>query len=197
MKINNNVSFTGFTDVTVGNVPLPNSKSGAFVVSTKLNNEGANDLDRFQKLLTATNRKNNILTIYNESIPAGLNPFHPIGASNVNGFPLLDDIVDIKKFPLEAVKESEKVTMPLVQDTIDLLKRIAANQNAPKTEAFNASFDTTAKAMCGPFLEFPGALDAVSQRLKGDYYAKGSDLIKETSEIILKSFTELLIKYFK
>lgn len=64
MKINNSISFTGFTDVIVGKVSHPNSNCGAFVVSAKLNNEGTNDLDRFQKLLTATNRKNNILTIY-------------------------------------------------------------------------------------------------------------------------------------
>lgn len=31
----------------------------------------------------------------------------------------MDDIVDIKKFPYETVKESEKVTTPLVQNTVE------------------------------------------------------------------------------
>lgn len=121
MKINNSISFTGFTDVTVGKVSHPNSNCGAFVVSVKLNNEGTNDLDRFQNFLKATNVKDNILTIYNESIPASLNPLHPKGGSiiDINNFLVMDDIVDIKKFPYETVKESEKVTTPLVQNTVE------------------------------------------------------------------------------
>ena len=195
---NSKVSFKGYDNIFAAR--HKNAEAEAYVITMRLNNEGVKDLDRFEHLIDK-NSNDKFLTIHYESIKNQV-PGYPDGNSiiSLNDFPLILDKKQLMNADLSTIKEVEKISLPLTQNVVNLLKRVS-QENSRLSDSSLATFtaiDKTINSMCGKFVDVPGFKDVATQIIMKDQYGHGDvNIIRDTCKTIIDVITNKMFKYFK
>ena len=199
-KINtSNLSFKGYDNIFAAR--HKNADGEAYAITMRLNNLGVKDLDRFEHVIDK-NSEDKLLTIYYENIKKNRIPDCPEGISfvNVNDFPLILDKKELKNADFSTIKEVEKVSIPLSQNVVDLLKRVAQENSALRDSslATYTAMDKTIDSICGKYVEVPGFKATATQIIMNDNYSHGDvNVIRDTAKTIIEAITNKMFKYFK
>ena len=169
-KINtSNLSFKGYDNIFAAR--HKNADGEAYAITMRLNNLGVEDLDRFEHVIDK-NSEDKLLTIYYENIKKNRIPDCSEGISfvNVNDFPLILDKQELKNADFSTIKEVEKVSIPLSQNVVDLLKRVAQENSALRDSslATYTAMDKTIDSICGKYVEVPGFKATATQIIMND-----------------------------
>ncbi len=195
---NSNLSFKGYDNIFAAR--HKNADGEVYAITMRLNNLGEKDLDRFEHVIDK-NSDNRLLTIHYENIKNKI-PGCPEGISfiNVNDFPLILDKKELKNADFSTIKEVEKVSIPLSQNVVDLLKRVAQENSVLRDSslATYTAIDKTIDSICGKFVDVPGFKNAATQIIMKDNYSHGDvNVIRDTAKTIIEAITNKMFKYFK
>ena len=195
---NSSLSFKGYDNIFAAR--HKNADGEVYAITMRLNNLGEKDLDRFEHVIDK-NSDDKLLTIHYENIKNKIQGC-PEGISfiNVNDFPLILDKKELKNADFSTMKEVEKVSLPLAQNVVSLLKRVSQENSALRDSslATYTAIDKTIDSICGKFVDVPGFKNIATQIIMKDNYSHGDvNVIRDTAKTIIEAITNKLFKYFK